>query len=121
MFTFLKKKDIIDNSNRNDNVIAFLLGANIDYLKFESYVFIKHTKENIKLLESCNFIRQDDDDDLLSLGIIFANTNLLIVLTLISEKQWQHMVVAINVAKSSTKDYDTQINIITNIITELDK
>jgi len=121
LFKKSEPHNLLDETNEEEAIKAFLLGSKLEVIKFNSYYFVKNNSEVSTILELRDFKSASDYADLKldllsSFGESVYNAEHQFLFTLIDELKWDTLSVAIHIAEKSTDDYEIQYNIILNIM-----
>lgn len=131
LFEARKMLRAIDTANDNYVIKPFLHGCQLENRRFGNYIFIKNSASNKTALEKRNFqdfkqtvlknVSYELNDEIFDVvgDNIQYNKKYNIIITMVSEKIWDTLNTAINIAEKTTSDVETQRLITINVFKEL--
>ena len=110
-------------ANEHGVIKPFLLGCQMEYRRFSTYIFAKQTSANLNLLKDRHFKEFKESvgsrvnwtltDDILSFGdSVMYNEKYNIMIVLVPEKLWNTLNTSINIAENTDQDAETQRDIV---------
>lgn len=116
----------ISEANSHYTTKPFLFGSQLEYKLFGNYIFIKYSQENKLKLAKLKFSNikeslakqvkwnlKDEIFDSIASDVQY-NKEFNIIITLIPENIWDNLIKTIKIAEKTTKDINTQRNLIIN-------
>lgn len=131
LFEARKMLKSVTEANDYHVIKPFLLGCQLENRRFGNYIFIKNSETNKNALQKRNFqdfketvlkhLSYELNDEIFDVvgDNVQYNKKYNILITMVSEKIWDTLNTAINIAEKTTNDSETQRLITINVFKEL--